>query len=319
MNLPTDLVELMIHANSLLCDNAYKDEIVQTQSRIRCAEVIPAILYDTIAKAYVPFKNSNGKKKLTVPQDAVIKKLLAVKTVEDYSSLNPLLELESTHAVSQKGWRGINLDDAYTIPKRAYDKTMTGIIGPSSPPDAGVGLNRTLTMEPKIKSVRGYVEDNSETLDNVKDVNLFSPAELLVPMGVSHDDIVRTGHSVKQSRHVIPVKKSSPVLISNGSEESARFYLSSDFVVNAEQDGVVIEKDEKTKIMIVEYKDGSHRAINLDKNIVKNGGGGFELSNIYICHLFQYKFLQQQHAKILPNKSVQYNLQHNEHQHLHQQ
>lgn len=285
MNLPTDLVELMIHANSLLCDNAYKDEIVQTQSRIRCAEVIPAILYDTIAKAYVPFKNSNGKKKLTVPQDAVIKKLLAVKTVEDYSSLNPLLELESTHAVSQKGWRGINLDDAYTIPKRAYDKTMTGIIGPSSPPDAGVGLNRTLTMEPKIKSVRGYVEDNSETLDNVKDVNLFSPAELLVPMGVSHDDIVRTGHSVKQSRHVIPVKKSSPVLISNGSEESARFYLSSDFVVNAEQDGVVIEKDEKTKIMIVEYKDGSHRAINLDKNIVKNGGGGFELSNILITDL----------------------------------
>lgn len=285
MNLPTDLVELMIYANNLLCDNAYTNEIVQTHSRIRSSEVIPAILYDTIAKAYVPFKNSNGRKKITIAQDAVIKKLLAVKTVEDYSSLNPLLELESTHGVSFKGWRGINLDDAYTIPKRCYDPTMTGIIGPSSPPDGGVGLNRTLTMEPKIKSVRGYVEDNHKNLDNVKDVNLFSPAELMVPMGVVHDDINRTGHSVKQSRHIIPVKKSSPVLISNGSEESARFYLSSDFVVNAEQDGVVVDKDEVTKIMIVEYKDGTHRAVNLDKNIVKNGGGGFELSNTLITDL----------------------------------
>ena len=58
---------------------------------IRNAEVIPAILYDCIAKAFVPFKNSNGKKKLSIPQDAV---LLALQTTEDTSTLNPFLELE---------------------------------------------------------------------------------------------------------------------------------------------------------------------------------------------------------------------------------
>ena len=62
---------------------------------IRNAEVIPAILYDCISKAFVPFKNSNGKKKLSIPQDAVIKKLLGLQTVEDMSTLNPFLELET--------------------------------------------------------------------------------------------------------------------------------------------------------------------------------------------------------------------------------
>lgn len=285
MNLPTDLVSLMIYGNSLLADSQFISELDMSEYRIRCAEIIPAILYDTIAKAYVPFKNSGGKKKLSIPQDAVIKKLLALQTVEDYSSLNPFLELETTHGVSPKGWRGVNLEDSYTIPKRSYDKSMTGIIGVSSSPDGQVGVNRTLTMEPTINSVRGYVDVKCDDLDSLKDVNLFSPAEMLIPLGATRDDPIRTGHSVKQSRASVPIKDGSPVLMTNGSDQMCKHYLSSDFVVMAEQDGTVIEYDESTKIMIVEYKDGKHRAINLDKKIVKNGGGGFELSNILTTNL----------------------------------
>lgn len=284
MKLPTDLVELMIYANSLLVDSQYIPENNLSEYRIRSAEIIPAILYDCIAKAYVPFKNSNGKKKLSIPQDAVIKKLLALETVEDTSSINPFLELETTHGVSTKGWRGVNLDDSYTVPKRCYDDSMRGVIGLSSPPDANVGIARCLTMEPNINSLRGYI-DVTDNLDELKDVNLFSPAELLIPLGVTRDDPIRTGHSVKQSRASVPVRDSSPVLISNGSEESCAHYLSSDYVVEAEQNGVVVEYDEKAEIMIIEYKDGTHRAINLGKKIVKNGGGGFELENVLVTDL----------------------------------
>lgn len=281
MKLPTDLVELMIYANSLLADSQYVSENNMSEYRIRNAEIIPAILYDCIAKAYVPYKNSGGKKKLSIPQDAVIKKLLALETVEDTSSLNPFLELETTHGVSTKGWRGVNLADSYTVPKRCYDDTMKGIIGISSPPDFNVGIARCLTMEPNINSLRGYV-DVTENMDELKDVNLFSPAELLIPLGATRDDPIRTGHSVKQSRATVPVKNASPVLMSNGADESCTHYLSSDYIVEADQDGVVIEYDEKAEIMVVEYKDGTHRAINLGKNIVKNGGGGFELTNVLV-------------------------------------
>ena len=285
MKLPTDLVELMVYANKLLADKQAISELNMSEYRIRNAEIIPAILYDCIAKAYVPYTNSNGKKKLSIQQDAVIKKLLSLQTVEDYSSLNPFLELETTHGISTKGWRGVNLDDSYTIAKRSYDKTMTGIIGASTSPDGSVGVNRTLTLEPTINSVRGYVETKCDELDKLKDVNLFSPAEMLIPLGATRDDPIRTGMSVKQSRAVVPVKNGSPVLMTNGCDEICQQYLSSDFVVVAEQDGTVVDLDTNAKIMIIEYKDGSHKAVNLDKKIVKNGGGGFELSNVLVTDL----------------------------------
>ena len=63
-------------------------------------------------------------------------------------------------------------------------------------------------------------------------------------------------------------------------DEVSRFQLSSDFVINAEEDGEVIDYDEKSKIMIVKYKSGKTKAIKLDSTIVKNSGGGFFLSNI---------------------------------------
>lgn len=278
INLPDDFVSLAIYANSLLADNAYTKENKQYLYRIRSNEIVPAILYYIIAENYIQVRNSGGKKKLSVPKDALIKKILELQTVEDYSTLNPIVEIEKTHTISAKGWRGANVQRAYTIDKRSYDPTMMGIMAISSSPDSNVGVTRTLTMEPMITTARGYV-DIKEDENELKDVNLFSAAELVTSLSVVHDDSPRTAMATKQSKHVIPTAKSSPVLISNGAEESIRFNLSSDFIVNAKDDGEVIEKNDKTNIMVVKYKDGSTQAIDLSKHIVKNGAGGFYLTN----------------------------------------
>lgn len=280
INLPTDLVELMIYAVSLLADSQFIPEIDQSLSRIRSNEIIPAILYEALAKNYINYRNSNGRKKFAIPQDIVIKNILALKTVEDYSTLNPTLEVEASHAVSVKGFRGTNLERAFTVPKRSYHPSMTGIIAPGTSPDGSTGISKTLTLEPSITSLRGYVEIKNDKLGELKDVNLFSPGEMTIPLGAYLDDPTRLGHAIKQSKHVIPVKKSSPVLISNGMEEEIRFKLSSDFCVNAAESGEVIKIDEENKIMIVRYKSGKHQAVKLSGTIVKNAGGGFFLSNI---------------------------------------
>ena len=81
INLPTDLVKLIVYAVNLLADSQYTLEINQGLSRIRSNEIIPAILYESLAKAYVPYRNANGKKKFSIPQDIVIKKLLELKTL----------------------------------------------------------------------------------------------------------------------------------------------------------------------------------------------------------------------------------------------
>ena len=285
INLPTDLVEIIIYAVSLLSDSQYTPEINQGLSRIRSNEIIPAILYERLAKKYILYRNSNGKTPFSVPQDCVIKEVLALKTVEDYSTLNPILELEMTRGISSKGFRGANLDESYTLAKRTYDKTCTGIISPSTSPDAGAGVMKTLTMNPSVKSLRGYVDLKDNDLKDLRDVDLFSPGELSIPLGATRDDPTRLGHAIKQSKHVIPVKKSSPVLISNGMEEVCRFELSSDFVVNADEAGTVVDYDEVSKVMIVKYNSGKCRAVDLGNKIVKNGGGGFFLSNQLITPL----------------------------------
>lgn len=287
LDLPTDIVSVIIYAVSLLSDSQHTSQINQRISRVRNFEIIPMILYGTLARAYVDYRASNGRKKFSIRQDDVIKDLLKVPTVEETSTLNPTLEIEGTHGVSMSGFHGINLDDSFTHANRSYDKSMTGIIAPSSSPDAGVGRNKCLSMEPQLEGVRGYpkVSETDAEIDKLKDVNLFSPGELSMPTAATIDDPTRLGHAIKQSKHVIPVEDSDPVLVSNGFEEVERFELSSDFVVNADEDGEVVEFNEDLKIIVVKYKSGKTRAVNLGNQIVKNGGGGFYLNNQLVTDL----------------------------------
>lgn len=100
---------------------------------------------------------------------------------------------------------------------------------------------------------------------------------------------MNTDRAVKQSKHVVPVEKASPVLISNGSEQVIQYHLSNDFVVTAEEKGVVKEINEKLGLMIVEYQPKGEvaytKAIDISKTIDKNGAGGFFLSNQLIYDL----------------------------------
>ena len=195
INLPTDLVSLVIYAVSLLADSQYTSDLNQRISRIRSFEIIPMVFYGELASQYVIYRNASGRKKFSLKRDCVIKGILDVATVEEISTLNPTLEIENTHGVSFKGFHGNNLDDMYTIRKRSYDKSMTGTISPISSPDAGCGLNKSLTLEPEIMNIRGYVKvpEKEKDYNDLKDVNLFSAGELTMPGAARNDDATRVG------------------------------------------------------------------------------------------------------------------------------
>jgi hypothetical protein len=295
LNYPTTFVELFLFANSLLSDNSFTPENDMSQYRVRSNEVINGLLYKAIADAYGMYRisaNNNNPKKISIPQDLILKRVLSLNTIEDYSILNPIVELEKSRAITPKGFGGMNLSDAYTQDKRAYDKTMMGVLAMSTSPDANCGIVRQLTTEPNILSPRGYIDVKNEKLNELNDANLFSPAELLSPMGVSRDDSIRTAMATKQSKHIIPIKKSSPVLISNGAEQVIHYHLSDDFSVVAKHDGKVVEVNEEAGLIIVEYTDKNgipqpdggmkntlKQAIDISERVVKNGAGGFYLSN----------------------------------------
>ena len=72
---------------------------------------------------------------------------------------------------------------------------MIGTIATISSPDGSVGVQRRLTMEPAIKSVRGYIDTPSseKDLDKLTDVNLFAPGEMVAPLSITNDDPTRVG------------------------------------------------------------------------------------------------------------------------------
>ncbi len=283
LNLPTDITGILLYANELLSDNQYTKETDLSLYRIRCNEVVNAIVYQEISKAYERYKatasNSNPQK-MSVPKDIIIKKLQTLPTVEDYSVLNPIVELEKARACTPKGLSGCNISESYSLEKRSFDDSMVGIYTISTSPDANCGVVRELVTEPNIVSPRGYMNiEGVDNVDNLKDVNLFGYAEMLSPLGACKDDSTRTAMSTKQAKHVVPVKKSSPVLISNGAEQTIHYHIGKDFTFVAKEDGEVVELDESVGLVVVKYKSGKTEAFDINSKIVKNGAGGFYLAN----------------------------------------
>lgn len=283
LSLPTDLTGLVLYANELLVDNQFRTELDIRSFRFRSAELIPARLYKLIASSYEQYKataNHRNPRKISIRKDALIKDILAQTIVEDYSELNPIVEMQKLHGATKKGPSGCNLEEAYTKVQRSFHKSMTGVYTISSSPDNNVGIQRVLTMEPPISDVRGFVDNKAmdNRLDEYNDVNLFGPAEMLTTGGAQRDDGMRTAMSTKQSTHLTPVSKASPSLITNGAEKAIHYHLSKDWSFIAKDDGKVVELNDDTGLMIVEYKNGESDAITINNRIAKNGAGGFYLS-----------------------------------------
>ena len=201
MNYPETFTELILFANVILCDNNYSSEIDMKNFRVRSNEMVNGMLYKIVANAFAKYKrtaNNRSPMKITVPKTTLIKEIVTSQSVEDYSILNPVVEVEKSRAITCKGPSGINVDQSYTLEKRSFDKSMTGLLTVSTSPDANCGVVRTLTTDPKIVSPRGYIDTKKE-IESMTDANLFGLGEMLTPLGVTKDDAIRTAMATKQS------------------------------------------------------------------------------------------------------------------------
>ena len=84
----------------------------------------------------------------------------------------------------------INSDDAYTAEIRSYDKSMEGLFGFFTPVSAAVGVNRSISMNPKIKNTRGYLNNDFKTTTATQD-NMLTTGELLNIYTATHADPMR--------------------------------------------------------------------------------------------------------------------------------
>jgi hypothetical protein len=279
-NLPNTLIGLLIYSSNLLVDNSAMSENNASLYRVRSSEIIPAMIHYHLAVAMSNFNNRTGSRaranKLQFNPNCIMKELTDTQTIKCLTALNPMVELHARETISKKGFRGVNNDRAYTETRRSFEDSMVGKLAISSPNSANVGIARQLVADPKIESVRGYTSTDGIDAD-YDDLQLASFSELLTPGSVSRDDAIRTAIGTSQTSHTVSTADAQPVLISNGMDEIVPAYLTEQFSVMAEEDGTVIELSDG--YMIVQYKSGKKKAINIDHKYAFNDGGGFYVDN----------------------------------------
>lgn len=272
LNMPTDFTRLMLYCNDSLADNTFQIDSDYHNTRLRSNEIVYAYLYKELADAWGRYKDGRAEK-FSIHEDAIIKQLLTANIVDPHTELNLALETENDRQVKLKGPSGMNEDHSFTLEKRAYHPSMTGVIGMNSTPSGEVGINRHMTLNSNIVDARGFIEINKGEYDGSE---LATPGELLQTFGPESADIERVAMAISQSKHVVPVASSTACPVSYDMERVIP-YLSKDFAFTAKKNGKieVIEND----VMIIKYDDGTYDDVDLAERPAKNTDGGFYIMN----------------------------------------
>ena len=109
LELPTNIIDMILYSNTLLASSDYKAMNDMSCYRLRGAEQVNAVLYKILADTFKTYKdtsNNGNPIKISVDPDILIKQLNALKTVDEYSILNPSLEIDKGASVTYKGPSG---------------------------------------------------------------------------------------------------------------------------------------------------------------------------------------------------------------------
>ena len=277
--LPTDYIEVLVYANSLLADNKFISHASVTYGRrVRRNELIPCYLYSALSRSYEDYTRSmkHGRQKpMSIKQSAPIDAILTDNTVSDLSILTPLNEYEAINTISPKGLSGLNTDRAYTLEKRTFDESMINVFSMSTGFAGNIGINRQATIDMNITGKRGYIRSETEPIKELSTTKSFCMTEALTPFGSTRDDPFRTAMTfIQTSKHLMRTNKSSPSLITSGADEALPYLVSNTFSFKAKEDGEILELI-PDDYMIISYNDGTSDYVDLSENVEKNSSSGF--------------------------------------------
>lgn len=277
--LPTDYIEVLAYASSLLTTNKFNRHTDITGNRFRTNERLVHFLYKALATSYGMYlreiKNNRKDAKMTMKQSAVIDMALSDVTTSDLSKLSPLLELESANTVTFKGLSGMNSDRSYSLDKRTYDDTMINKLSMSTGFSATVGINRQATINMGIESTKGYIKSGGE-LDRMSDANTLSITEALTPFGTTRDDPFRTAMTfIQTSKHGMRTNSQDPLLVTNGADQALPYLTSDTFAHKTKWDAIVEEVNDDYMIIANKSNRNEKEFIDLREKVEKNSDGGF--------------------------------------------
>lgn len=277
LHLPTDLLELLLYANSLLQNNSFTPSGEVGSWRIRDYEVVSDLLYQSISENYRKYMmKGKSREGFSIPEEDILTKLNKAFLLINYDTTSPGAEIREKSGVTFKGPNGINLDRAFTLDKRGQTVSNIGTEAISGPDNGNIGINRQLTSNPRIINTLGFIEPTKpEDIKNLSASSLYAFEES-IPYGNCNDP-KRIGFLSSQTKHLVPGRAFDVPMVGTGMECAMPYKVSSVFGYKAKQNGKVIKVDNDKGFLLVKYKDGTTDRVDFGAKYVRNSD--FYLAN----------------------------------------
>lgn len=270
---PTEMAALFLRASEMLLTDDYKSPTDFTEMRDRNHERVAGFVYTEMCRAVRQFRSRSivSNSSITMNPKAVWMNVVKDPAGEIAKEYNPVANLKEKDVVVYGGIGGRS-GRILTEKNRTYNKTDIGVTGDGTVENGDVGTIMYLSGDPDYGNVYG-VRKPIEDIDGFDPAQLVSVPTLLTP-GSDRDDAKRIvltsvlhGQTVSASGYVCPP-------VRTGMERMIARRTDKNFAHAARKPGKVvsIEEDSGSRVMLVEYDDGTKETFDVGRTYGKADG-----------------------------------------------
>lgn len=256
MGEPTNMRDLLIRATVMLTTTYHEVAASMSNHRLRGVEQVNTIIYNEISRQFANYRARAVKgSKFTINPEAIYQRILQNETLSPVEETNPLHAIKENLAITYSGIGGRS-NESFVVRDRKYPEDAIGILSESTVDSGKVGINATLSVNPKVVNSVGALDTSKDIFSTDNASEVLSIVGAVMP-GALGDDAKRLNMVTIQQAHVIGTYEKDVCRVRTGMEKVIPFMTSKTFSGVAKEDGVVTKIDQAAGIISVKYKDGN--------------------------------------------------------------
>lgn len=265
MEEPTTWLPLLMRAAELLLTDYSPTETDMDHMRIRGYERIAGAVYTEMVNSLRAFNSREGNPEARVEMKpfAVWQTINSDPSVSLIEDRNPIQNLKEKEAVTFTG-EGGRSKVSMVARTRVFGDSDMGVISEATTDDGNVGINNSMSANPKYTSLRGMTAKYDKKEDGA--ARLVSTSALLSP-SADRDDPKRVNFISIQHAQGISAKGYQPTPLRTGYERVIPHRVSDLYAYTAKKSGKVTKVTKEA--VTVEYEDGETVIIQLGRRFGK--------------------------------------------------
>ena len=285
MKEPTNFKDLIIRATALLSTEEHMNPSSSSNFRFRGYEMIPAIVYNEVARGLDRYRNKSlgATNVFSINAEAVKQRFLQDQLVSNTDGLNPLQDLRERTMFSHTGFGGRDME-TFMINDRKFTDDARGIVSEATVAGSTVAVVSGMSMDPTISNTRGMTV--SKGVGELSPTEMLSATALVLP-GITQDDGKRAYLAGLQIAQYMPTHEGEVSPIRTGYERVLAQRSRPPYAYPAKMDGRILEIDENVHLMKIEYVDGTLDVVPFGDQLSRNSSSGFYNTNRMVINDFK--------------------------------